>query len=156
MGTVTIRNYHFPITFSHKGWSVKIDEDTSFFKMKDLKVKVRIDVSAESFAHSLAYTYAQIKQSQAGNNVYSFLTSAEREKIYTDAYNEAHSRYLRLAKDFADRKGVVEYSFSVNGNLSDRFFGQNISAAEKACKKVVEYIDNNLGDAWKEFVSSVK
>ena len=43
-----------------------------------------------------------------------------------------------------------------NGSAMDSFFGQNISATEKACKQIVEYIDQNLGDAETEFKQFIK
>lgn len=47
MSPVTIRNYSFPIYFSYKGWSVKITDKTGFFSMKDLKVRVKMEIDYE-------------------------------------------------------------------------------------------------------------
>ena len=39
--------------------------------------------------------------------------------------------------------------------MLDRFFGQNISAVENMCQKVVENIDRNYGDVQGEFLKTL-
>lgn len=68
-----------------------------------------------------------------------------------DSYNRAYQHYIKIANDFAKNKGKHDFNIGVNGGMMDRFFGQNISATEKTCNQVIEYIDKNLGDAGAEF-----
>ena len=60
MGTVTIRNYNFPIRFSYKGWNVEITDNTGLFSMKDLKVRVRMVVASEEISSSIAHATARV------------------------------------------------------------------------------------------------
>ena len=62
----------------------------------------------------------------------------------------------KLATDFANRKGNIEYSLAMNGKALDSFFGQNISATEKVCQKVIENIDKIYGDVQDEFLKTLK
>lgn len=157
MGTVTIHNYHFPIHFSYKGWNVEITDKTGIFSMKDLKVRVKIEVAAGSLASDVSRNYALIRQMIAiednkNRQWYEpYLTEDDKQKIFQDSYHKAYQHYIKIANDFARNKGKHDFTIGVNGGMMDRFFGQNISATEKACKQVIEYIDKNLGDANKEF-----
>ncbi len=161
MGTVTIHNYHFPIHFSYKGWNVELTDKTGFFSMKSLKVGVTIEINAEGLASDVAKTKALVKQmftkkEPTGNYWLSVLTENKNEDNFQDYYNEAYNHYISRAKEFATVKGRHNFTFGVNGSAMDSFFGQNISATEKACKQIVEYIDQNLGDAETEFKQFIK
>ena len=60
MGTVTIRNYNFPIHFSYKGWKVEITDNTGLFSVKDLKVRVRMVVASEEISSSIAHELQEL------------------------------------------------------------------------------------------------
>lgn len=156
MGTVTIRNYCFPINFSYKGWSVNITDETSFFGMKDLKVRVRMTVDSEEISRNIAHAFAQFikfKEKQKwGTGLYSMNSMQEDPEVY----NREYRRILTLATEFARRKGTVDYTLANNGSVLDRFFGQNISAVEKMCQKVVENIDTIYGNVEDEFIKTLK
>lgn len=149
MGTVTIRNYLFPIHFGYKGWNVEMNDKTGLFSMKDLKVKVKIQASAESLAST---TTRIIVQNYNGYDLSIYTTP----KKFQEIHNEIYDKYLLYAKKFLPNERVIEYSFGINGGMWDRFWGQNISATEKAQKQVVEYIDRNLGDIWQQYLDFLK
>lgn len=154
MSTVTIRNYSFPIYFSYKGWSVKITNKTGIFSMKDLKVRVRMEVDYEGICRNVAQTAVQVAKFQYDfmRRSNPFLRLPQDSEIYQNEYN----RIAKPAKEFANRKGMVEYSIALNGGIMDRFFGQNISAVEKICQQVVEKIDRIYGDVKNEFLNTLK
>ena len=156
MGTVTIRNYNFPIRFSYRGWNVEITDNTGLFSMKDLKVRVRMVVASEEISSSIAHATARvikIKEMQKRfMGVYSMNFMQEDTAVYQSEYN----RILKLANDFARKKGAIDYTLGTNGGMLDRFFGQNISAVEKMCQKVVENIDRIYGDVQEEFLKTLK
>lgn len=154
MSTVTIRNYSFPIYFSYKGWSVKITDETGFFSMKDLKVRVKMEVDYEEICSKIAQTAVQVAKLKYDfmRRSNPFLHLPQDSEIYQNEYN----RIVKSAKEFANRKGVVEYSIASNGGMMDRFFGQNISAVEKMCQQVVERIDKTYGDVLNEFLQTLK
>ena len=156
MSTVTIRNYSFPIYFSYKGWNVKITDETGLFSMKDLKVRVKMEVDYEGISSKIAHATARmikLKETQSRfGGLYSMTSMQEDITVYQREYN----RIVKLAKEFANRKGVVEYSIASNGGMMDRFFGQNISAVEKMYQQVVERIDKTYGDVLNEFLQTLK
>lgn len=154
----------FPIQFTYKGWEVEISDESGFFSMKDLKVEAKIKISAEKYAATL---YAHYQQTQEILNLkkdsnrlsstpvrrYTQLAYYQQPKV--EENKEAYNYYLKLAKDYSKRRSVIQKTFGVNGGLIDRFLGQNISATEKAQQLVIDYIDNNLGDAWNDFIKSI-
>ncbi len=150
---VTIHNYSFPMTFSHKGWRVVMSDETGLFSMKDLKVKVFIDIPTENYAETIAQHYSKVVGMNKNRGSFIYLQDGIGDE---KAYSEAYDRYIVAAKKFAEKKGTRTFTLGVNGNMMHRFFGENISAAEKAYKQVIEYIDRNLGDAWSEFLESLK
>lgn len=156
MSKVAIRNYNFPINFTYKGWRVEIIDNTGLFSMKDLKVRVRMVVDTEAISSSIAHQTARvikIKEMQKGfMGVHSMNFMQEDVAVYQSEYN----RILKLANDFARRKGTIDYTLGTNGGMLDRFFGQNISAVEKMCQKVVENIDRLYGDVQDEFLKTLK
>lgn len=164
MGRVTIHNYMFPIQFTYKGWEVEISDESGFFSMKDLKVEAKIKIPAEKYAATL---YAHYQQTQ---EILNFRRNSNREsstpvrRCVPLAYyqqpkveenKEVYNNYFKLAKVYATKRSVIQKTFGVNGGLIDRFLGQNISATEKAQQLVIDYIDNNLGDAWNDFIKSI-
>lgn len=161
MGRVTVHNYMFPIQFTYKGWEVEISDETGFFSMKDIKVKAKIEIPAESYADFIATQYAKTKSMTTEVNNknrlhYSYFEQIEiRQEEYKRIYQEAYNHYFKLAKEYAKKRSVIQKTFGVNGGLIDRFLGQNISATEKAQQLVINYIDNNLGDAWNDFIKSI-
>ena len=156
MGTVTIRNYNFPIRFSYKGWNVEVTDNTGLFSMKDLKVRVKMVVDSEGISSNIAHAtakVAKIKEMQKRfMGVYSMNFMQEDTAVYQSEYN----RILKLANDFARKKGAIDYTLGANGGMLDRFFGQNISAVEMMCQKVVENIDRIYGDVQDEFLKTLK
>lgn len=157
MATVTIRNYHFPIRFSYKGWNIEITNETVFFSMNDLKVRVKMQVDYESISNNIAHAIAKMAtlKSMSQN---SLMRQCGIDSIKEDSvvYHREYDRIIKSANEFAKRKGNIEYTFAMNGKVLDRFFGQNISAAEKVCQKVVENIDKIYGDVQDEFLKTLK
>ena len=154
---VKVQNYMLPLIFSYKGWQVTISDDSGFFTLADMKVRVEIKIAAWQYASALYKAYEE----QLGK---SYKAACRRGQIAVMAKwelgggqppKEAFSYYLKLAERFAEGKRV-EYSFSVNGGMFDRFMGQNISAVDKAKQQVITYIDNNLGNAWELFLKSIQ
>lgn len=158
MGRITIHNYAFPIQFTHKGWKVEISDETGFFSMKDIRIKAKIEVASESFANLIATLQAKTKQREIEINskrLVFFQSNNTQQEEYKKIYQEEYNHYSKLAKKYAAKRKIIQKTFAVNGGFIDRFFGQNISATEKAAQLVVDYIDNNLGDAWKDFLHYV-
>lgn len=158
MGKITIHNYVFPIQFTHKGWKVEIYDETVFFSMKDIKIKAKIEVASESYAHFIATQYVKTKQIEIitkSKRLDSSRFDKTQEEEYQKIYQEAYNHYSKLAKEYAVKRKIIQKTFAVNGGIIDRFFGQNISATEKATQLVIDYIDNNLGDAWKGFLNYI-
>jgi hypothetical protein len=155
MGTVTIRNYNFPIRFSYKGWNVEITNNTGFFSMKDLKVRVRMVVDSDGISNNIAHALARAIKIKEKQN--SFIGMYGMQSIQEDpeVYQREYCRINKLVNEFAKRKGTVDYTLSTNGGMLDRFFGQNISAVENMCQKVVENIDRNYGDVQGEFLKTL-
>ena len=159
MSTVTIKNYSFPINFSYKGWHVKIIDNTGFFSMKDLRVIVKMTVDSEKISSEIAHAMARIininemqKKIISQYPPYNMNLMHEDNAIFQQEYNHI----VKLAEEFAKKKGVIEYSIALNGNMLDRFFGQNISAVEKMCQQVVEKIDRIYGNVQEEFLQTLK
>lgn len=148
----------FPIQFTHKGWEVEISDETGFFTMKDIRIKAKIEIASESYAHFIATQYAKTKQIEIEINSkrlgFSRFNKTQQEE-YQKIYQEAYNHYSKLAKEYAAKRKIIQKTFAVNGGLIDRFLGQNISATEKAIQLVINYIDNNLGDAWNDFLNYV-
>lgn len=157
MATVTIRNYHFPIRFSYKGWNIEITNETGFFSMKDLKVRVKMQVNYEGISNSIAHAIAKMASLKSMSQN-SFMRQCGFDSIKEDSvvYQREYDRIVKLATDFANRKGNIEYSLAMNGKALDSFFGQNISATEKVCQKVIENIDKIYGDVQDEFLKTLK
>lgn len=157
MATVTIRNYHFPIRFSYKGWDIEITNETGFFSMKDLKVRVKMQVNYEGISNSIAHAIAKMASLKSMSQ-HSFMRQCGFDSIKEDSvvYQREYDRIVKLATDFANRKGNIEYSLAMNGKALDSFFGQNISATEKVCQKVIENIDKIYGDVQDEFLKTLK
>ena len=157
MGTVTIRNYHFPIRFSYKGWYVVIKDETVFFSMKHLKVRVKMQVDYEGISNNIANTIAKMAALK-NMSQYSFMRQCCMDSIKEDSvvYQREYDRIVKLAEEFARRKGVIEYTIASNGGMLDRFFGQNISATEKVCQKVIENIDKIYGDVQNDFLKTIQ
>lgn len=42
---VTTQGYMLPLIFSYKGWQVTISDDSGFFTLADMKVKVEIEIA---------------------------------------------------------------------------------------------------------------
>lgn len=126
---VTIRNYNFPITFSHKGWSVKLSKRIGLFK----------DIAVEAyFEPQTAYQSLKFVR----NTIHSLLENGTLKVSQRD-----FNKYVSLSDSFCNRfkyPSASSKNFSANGGLWDRFLGQNISATEKLVNKVVEYMDINL------------
>ena len=126
--------------------------------MKDIRIQAKIEVASESYAHFIATQYAKTKQMEIEIkskrlNFYQFNKTQQEE--YQKIYQEAYNHYSKLAKEYAAKRKIIQKTFAVNGGLIDRFLGQNISATEKAIQLVIDYIDNNLGDAWNGFLSYI-
>lgn len=157
MATVTIRNYHFPIYFSYKGWKIEIINETGFFSMKDLKVRVKMRVDSEGISSNIAHTIAKMATLKSMSQ-YSFMRQCGIDSIKEDSavYQREYNRIITLANEFAKSKGNIEYTLAMNGKALDRFFGQNISATEKACQKVIENIDKIYGDVQNDFLKTLK
>ena len=127
---VTINNYRFPIHFSYKGWSVKLEKRIALFK--------DVGVEATFTPPTISYQFWQ-----------TLLPNEVRQKLinigfYIEAdYNKfvlCTNSYVALFKYPQE----TSCKFSANGGLLDRFLGQNISATEKVVKKVTEWMDVNL------------
>lgn len=157
MATVTIRNYHFPIHFSYKGWSVEITDKTGLFSLKDLKVTVKMTVDYEGISNNIAHAIAKM-ETLKNMSQHSFMRQCGIDSIKEDSavFQREYNRIIPLANEFAKSKGHFEYTLAMNGKALDRFFGQNISSTEKVCQKVIENIDKIYGDAQDEFLKTLK
>ena len=152
---VTTKNYMLPLIFSYKGWQVTILDDSGFFTLADMKVKVEIVIATWQYAAALLQSYTEERKKKRGGIAgLSFFDSKLAEKENQEA-KEAYDYYLKLAEKFAENKRI-EYSFNVNGGMFDRFMGQNLSAVEKAKQQVIAYMDNNLDNAWDLFLEFIK
>lgn len=143
MGSVTVRNYMFPIIFTYKGWVVTLHDASSFFQSSDVKVKVVISVDRRPYD---SWVYEFIRQIE--QNLQSQYGRWGRNKI--DDYPELLEKYKKMSdtiNELFDSKKPVEYIEKANGGYLDRFLGQNLSAVEKIQQKVKSYIDSNLGVA---------
>lgn len=151
---VTTQGYMLPLIFSYKGWQVTISDDSGFFTLADMKVKVEIEIATWQYASVLFQSYTEERKKKQGGIIgFSSFTpklTAEEEREAKDAYDY----YLKLTEEFAKNKRV-EYSFNVNGGMFDRFMGQNMSAVDKAKQQVIAYIDSNLGNAWEKFIQFI-
>lgn len=126
---VTIRNYNFPITFTHKGWNVKLTKRIGLFK--DIAVDAQ-------FSPLTAYQSIEFERNML------------RSLIENGTINVSHNDYDRYVATSDSYLQGLKYptafskSFSANGGLMDRFLGQNISATENLVNKVVSYMDSSL------------
>lgn len=155
MSTVTIRNYNFPIRFSYKGWNVEIKDETGLFSMKDLKVRVKMQVDTDGLSNNIAHALARAIKIKEKQNSFFRMYGMQSIQEDPEVYQREYCRIAKLANEFARRKGTVDYTLSTNGGMLDRFFGQNISAVENMCQKVVENIDRVYGDVQNEFLKTL-
>ena len=151
-----IRNYNFPIRFSYKGWNVEIKDETGLFSMKDLKVRVKMQVDTDGLSNNIAHALARAIKIKEKQNSFFRMYGMQSIQEDPEVYQREYCRIAKLANEFARRKGTVDYTLSTNGGMLDRFFGQNISAVDKMCQKVVENIDRIYGDVQEEFLKTLK
>lgn len=132
---VTVRNYTFPITFSHNGWNVRLEKRIGFFK----------DVSVEAFFTPPSQPNIGLWTEKIPNQVQEMVM---RSGLYPskvslkdiEIYRDESQRYVKsISYPIAH-----SYRFSANGNLLDRFLGQNLSATQKLVDNVVDYMNHNL------------
>lgn len=116
---VTVHNYLFPINFTYKGWSVRLEKKMGLFK----------DVSVKAF----------FKPSDQFYNDKFFLNGILTPTEY-NLYLSVLNKYISTI----NLPSPQTYKFSANGGLMDRFLGQNISATQNVVDKVTAYIDSVL------------
>jgi len=132
---VTVRNYTFPITFSYNGWNVRLEKRIGFFK----------DVSVEAFFTPPTKPDLVFWCEKIPNQVQEFVI---RSGLYpTKVSLKDMETYRNMARRYVNTINypiAQSYRFSANGNLIDRFIGQNLSATQKVVDKVVDYMNHNL------------
>lgn len=127
---VTIHNYTFPIHFSYKGWSVKLEKRMALFK----DIGVEATFSPPQIDYNFWHTYLpnEVRLKLIGIGFY-------RETDY--------NKYVSCTNSYVSSFKIPQetsFRFSANGGAWDRFWGQNISATDKVIKKVTEWMDANL------------
>lgn len=127
---VTVQNYIFPIHFSYKGWSVKLEKRMALFK--DIGVEATFTPPQINYNFWRTYLPNEVRQKLIGIGFY-------RETDY-NKYVSCTNSYISSFK-FPQE---TSFRFSANGGAWDRFWGQNISATDKVINKVTEWMDANL------------
>lgn len=132
---VTIRNYMFPLCFSHNGWNVRLEKRIGFFK----------DIAVEAY-----FTPPTLPNHKYWNEVLpqQVLSILINRGLYPNSVSSKDiERYKIIAQKYVNN---IKYpmaqnrKFSANGGLLDRFVGQNISSTQKVVDKIVDYMNHNL------------
>ena len=83
---VTTKNYMLPLIFSYKGWQVTILDDSGFFTLADMKVKVEIGIATWQYAAALLQSYTEERKKKRGGIAgLSFFDSKLAEKENQEA-----------------------------------------------------------------------
>lgn len=132
---VTVRNYMFPLCFSHNGWNVRLEKRIGFFK--DLTVEAYFTPpSMPNLTYWNEVLPEQVLSILIQKGLYlSSVSSTDMERYRMIARNYVNSIKYPMAQN---RK------FSANGGLLDRFVGQNISSTQKVVDNIVDYMNHNL------------
>lgn len=132
---VTIRNYMFPLCFSHNGWNVRLEKRIGFFK--DLTVEAYF--TPPSMPNITYYNEVLPKQ---------VLSALIQKGLYLSSVSSKDmERYKMIAHNYVNS---IKYpmpqsrKFAANGGLWDRFVGQNISSTQKAVDNIVDYMNRYL------------
>ena len=132
---VTVRNYMFPLCFSHNGWNVRLEKRIGFFK----------DIAVEAYFTPPVlpdYTYwNEILPQQ----VLSLLIQKGQYPTHVSAKDI--ERYKSIARNYVNGikyPAAQSHKFSANGGFLDRFIGQNISSTQKVVDNIVDYMNHNL------------
>ena len=127
---VTIHNYIFPINFTHKGWNVTLNKKMGFFK----------DVSVEAiFSPPTKESFVSMER----DILRGLISSTGKIRISQSDYN----KYIQISNQYLSTLNYPSQRtmrFSANGNMIDRFLGQNISATQKVVDQVESYMNSNL------------
>lgn len=132
---VTVRNYMFPLCFSHNGWNVRLEKRIGFFK----------DLTVEAYFTPPSMPNPTYWNEVLPQRVLSFLIN--RGLYLNTVPSKDMEQYKNIAQKYVNSikyPMVQNCRFSANGGLLDRFIGQNISSTQKVVDKIVDYMNHNL------------
>lgn len=132
---VTVRNYMFPLCFSHNGWNIRLEKRIGFFK----------DLTVEAY-----FTPPSMPNLTYWNEVLpkQVLSVLIQKGLYLSSVSSKDmERYKMIARNYVNSikyPAAQSHKFSANGGFLDRFIGQNISSTQKVVDSIVDYMNHNL------------